>query len=437
MTITFIGHGYVGLVTASVFADLGNKVYVIGHTPKKIEDLKKGLIPFYEPGLSEMVKKNIERKRLIFTLDYKPSVSDSDIVFIAVGTPPQKTGDAELNSVFEVAKKIGENLKNGYTVVATKSTVPPGTNRRITQIIKESKSKASEFDIASVPEFLREGTAIEDTLKPDRIVIGTESNKARKLLIDLHKPLAGELSESFPNVLETNLETAELIKYASNSFLATKISFANAIAKLSELLDADGLTVLEGIGYDKRIGREFLYPGPGYGGSCLPKDVKALLSIASDHGYDFTLLDEVEGINQQAKRDIVRKVKRILGDIRDKKIAVLGLSFKPNTDDMRDAPSIDIIALLQKEGAVISAFDPQAMENAKKIFQNVTFCKDIYDAVRDTDALVLITDWNEFKEVELKKIKKLMRSPNIIDSRNIFDPKTARSLGFEYLGVGR
>ena len=437
MTITFIGHGYVGLVTASVFADLGNKVYVIGHTPKKIEDLKKGLIPFYEPGLSEMVKKNIERKRLIFTLDYKPSVSDSDIVFIAVGTPPQKTGDAELNSVFEVAKKIGENLKNGYTVVATKSTVPPGTNRRITQIIKESKSKASEFDIASVPEFLREGTAIEDTLKPDRIVIGTESNKARKLLIDLHKPLAGELSESFPNVLETNLETAELIKYASNSFLATKISFANAIAKLSELLDADGLTVLEGIGYDKRIGREFLYPGPGYGGSCLPKDVKALLSIASDHGYDFTLLDEVEGINQQAKRDIVRKVKRILGDIRDKKIAVLGLSFKPNTDDMRDAPSIDIIALLQKEGAVISAFDPQAMENAKKIFQNVTFCKDIYDAVKDTDALVLITEWNEFKEVELKKIKKLMRSPNIIDSRNIFDPKTARSLGFEYLGVGR
>src|SRR3990167_2969354 len=406
MTITFIGHGYVGLVTASVFADLGNKVYVIGHTPKKIEDLKKGLIPFYEPGLSEMVKKNIERKRLIFTLDYKPSVSDSDIVFIAVGTPPQKTGDAELNSVFEVAKKIGENLKNGYTVVATKSTVPPGTNRRITQIIKESKSKASEFDIASVPEFLREGTAIEDTLKPDRIVIGTESNKARKLLIDLHKPLAGELSESFPNVLETNLETAELIKYASNSFLATKISFANAIAKLSELLDADGLTVLEGIGYDKRIGREFLYPGPGYGGSCLPKYVKALLSIASDHGYDFTLLDEVEGINQQAKRDIVRKVKRILGDIRDKKIAVLGLSFKPNTDDMRDAPSIDIIALLQKEGAVISAFDPQAMENAKKIFQNVTFCKDIYDAVRDTDALVLITEWNEFKEVELKKIKK-------------------------------
>ena len=437
MTITFVGHGYVGLVTASVFADLGNKVYVIGHTPKKIEDLKKGLIPFYEPGLSEMVKKNIERKRLIFTLDYKPSVSDSDIVFIAVGTPPQKTGDAELNSVFEVAKKIGENLKNGYTVVATKSTVPPGTNRRITQIIKESKSKASEFDIASVPEFLREGTAIEDTLKPDRIVIGTESNKARKLLIDLHKPLAGELSESFPNVLETNLETAELIKYASNSFLATKISFANAIAKLSELLDADGLTVLEGIGYDKRIGREFLYPGPGYGGSCLPKDVKALLSIASDHGYDFTLLDEVEGINQQAKRDIVRKVKRILGDIRDKKIAVLGLSFKPNTDDMRDAPSIDIIALLQKEGANISAFDPQAMENAKKIFQNVTFCKDIYDAVKDTDALVLITEWNEFKEVELKKIKKLMRSPNIIDSRNIFDPKTARSLGFEYLGVGR
>ena len=437
MTITFIGHGYVGLVTAAVFADLGNTVYVIGHTPKKIEDLKNGVIPFYEPGLKELVKKNVEAKRLFFTLDYKPAVSESEAVFIAVGTPPQKTGDAELNTVFEVAKKLGENLKKGYTVVATKSTVPPGTNKRIFQIINESKSKEAEFDIVSVPEFLREGTAIQDTLKPDRIVIGSESEKARKVLINLHKPLTGELESPFPNIVNTNLETAELIKYASNSFLATKISFANAIAKLSEMLGADGLTVLEGIGYDKRIGKDFLYPGPGYGGSCLPKDVKALLSIANDHGYDFTLLDEVEGINQQAKRDIVRKARKILGDLRGKKIAVLGLSFKPNTDDMRDAPSIDIIALLKKEGAIISAFDPQAMENAKRIIGNINYCRDVYEAAENSDALIIITEWNEFREIDLERMKGVMENPNIIDSRNIYDPALLKKLGFQYVGVGR
>lgn len=429
MTITFIGHGYVGLVTATVFAEFGNTVYVIGHTPEKIEKLKKGIIPIFEPGLSEMVKKNVDAGRLLFTLDYSPSVSDSEIVFIAVGTPPQKTGDAELSTVFEVAEKLAKNLKN-YTVVATKSTVPVGTNKRIEKIINENKDKDAKFDIASVPEFLREGTAIEDTLKPDRIVIGTNSEKAKDLLVSLHKPINAPF-------IHTNLETAELIKYAANSFLATKISFANAIAKLSEAVNADGLRVLDGIGIDKRIGRHFLYPGAGYGGSCFPKDVKALISIASDHDYDFSLLDQVEEINKQAKRDIVRKARKVLDDMTGKKIAVLGLAFKPNTDDMRDAPSIDIIELLKQQGAKISAFDPQASENAKRLIDDIEFAEDIYGAIKDADLLIVLTDWNEFKEIDLEKVKTMMKSPNIIDGRNIYDPQEAKKLGFSYVGVGR
>jgi len=430
MKITFVGHGYVGLVTAAVFAKLGNTVYVIGHTPEKINKLKKGIVPFYEPGLEQMVKENLKAKRLIFTLDYSPSVKNSDVVFIAVGTPPQKTGDAELYGVFEVAEKIAKNL-NGYTVVATKSTVPVGTNKRLFQIIEENKSEKARFDIASVPEFLKEGTAIEDTLHPDRIVIGTENEKSRKILSELHAPFKSPL-------VQTNLETAELIKYASNSFLATKISFANAIAKLSELSGADASKVLEGIGHDTRIGRQFLYPGPGYGGSCLPKDVRALHSMAGDLGYDFSLLSEVEDINRFAKRDLVRKAKKILsGDLRGKTIGVLGLSFKANTDDMRESPAIDIIELLRREGALIKAYDPQAMENAKKVLDGIEFSKTWEDAVKSADALVILTDWDEFKEIDLLKIYKLMKSPNIVDGRNLYDPKKVKDMGFAYIGVGR
>ncbi len=429
MTITFIGHGYVGLVTAAVFADFGNTVYVIGHTPSKIERLKKGDILIYEPGLPEMVKRNIDAKRLLFTLEYSPAVADSDIIFITVGTPPQKTGDAELSSVFEVAQHIGENLKS-HSVVATKSTVPPGTNKRIQKRIEEVKPASATFEIASVPEFLREGTAIEDTLHPDRIIIGTESKTARGKLIELHKPIDALF-------VHTNLETAELIKYAANSFLATKISFANAIAKLSEAVGADGLRVLDGIGLDKRIGRQFLYPGVGYGGSCFPKDVRALISIAADHDYDFSLLDQVEEINRQAKRDIVRKARKVLVDMKGKKIAVFGLSFKPNTDDMRDAPSLDIIQLLKQEGAKINAYDPKAEENARKLIDGIDFASDMYHAVDGADLLIVVTDWNEFKEADLGKIKSLMKSPNIIDGRNIYDPEKAKKLGFSYIGVGR
>ncbi|MCL5114143.1 MAG: UDP-glucose/GDP-mannose dehydrogenase family protein [Patescibacteria group bacterium] len=429
MTITFIGHGYVGLVTASVFADLGNTVWVVGRDKKKIEDLKKGIPPFYEPGLEELVKRNIKAKRLLFTLDYKPAIPDSDVVFIAVGTPPNKTGDAELLGVFEVSENIGKNL-SGYTVVATKSTVPVGTNKRIKQLIDEVKPKGTEFDIASAPEFLKEGTAIQDTLSPDRIVIGSESKKAEKILVELHKPIDGQF-------VLTNLETAELIKYASNSFLATKISFANAIAKLSELVGADGLRVLEGMGFDRRIGKEFLSPGPGYGGSCFPKDVKALIAIAKNYDYSFGLLDEVEKINGQARRDIVRKTRKILTDLNKKTIGILGLSFKPNTDDIRDAQSADIIEMLKQDRANIKVFDPQAMENAKKTINGVQFCTDVYDVARGADALIIVTDWNEFKELNFTKIKKLMKNPVIIDGRNIYNPEKIKGLGFTYVGVGR
>lgn len=429
MTITFIGHGYVGLVTAAVFADFGNSVYVIGHTKEKIDNLKRGIIPIYEPGLEELVKKNVKAKRLIFTLDYNPSIPESDIIFIAVGTPTTKTGDADLSTVLEVAEKIGQNLK-GYSVVATKSTVPAGTNKKIKRILEDSKQQGVEVDYASVPEFLREGSAISDTTNPDRIVIGTQSQRAQEALIKLHEPIKA------PLVL-TNFETAELIKYAANAFLALKISYANAIAKLSEALGADALKVLEGIGMDKRIGNMFLSPGPGYGGSCFPKDVRALISIAKDNDYQFSLLEEVENINHQSRRDIVRKARKILGEIKGKKIGILGLSFKANTDDMRDAPALDIINLLQNDGAKISAFDPKSMETAATMLKNINYTKDAYQACEDADLLIILTEWNEFRELDFSKIKDKMKTPNIIDGRNLYEPDAMKAKGFNYMGVGR
>ncbi len=429
MTVTFIGHGYVGLVTAAVFADFGNTVYVIGHTQEKIDNLNKGIAPFYEPGLTELVKKNIKAKRLIFTLDYKPAIPDSDAVFIAVGTPTTKTGDANLKSVLSVAEKIAKNL-SGYTVVATKSTVPAGTNRKVSRIINENKPQGAEFDYASVPEFLREGSAISDTLHPDRVIVGTESERAKKLLTDLHKPVDAP-------IVSTDFDTAELIKYAANSFLALKISYANAIAKLSELVGADGLKVLEGIGMDKRIGDKFLAPGPGYGGSCFPKDVRALITIAKDYDYDFGLLNQTEQVNSQAKRDVVKKVRNALGDLRGKRIGVLGLAFKANTDDMRDAPAIDIVELLKNDGAVISAYDPEALETAAKVIPDITFAKSAKEALKDADAMLVLTEWNEFKDLELEEVKQWLTSPLIVDARNLYDPEKARALGFNYIGVGR
>lgn len=430
MTITFIGHGYVGLVSAAVFADLGNTVWVVGHTYAKIENLKKGILSIYEPGLEELVKRNIKAKRLLFTLDYKKAIPLSRIVFIAVGTPAKEDGQADLFSLFDVAKKIGQNL-DGYKVIATKSTVPIGTNKKIKKAIAFEKPKNATFDIASVPEFLREGQAISDTLHPDRIVVGTNSEKAKDLLVELHRPIDGK-------IVLTDIDTAEMIKYASNSFLATKISFANAIAKLSELTGADGLKVLEAVGLDKRVGSEFLAAGAGYGGSCFPKDVKALLAIAKDCGYDFGLLRQVELINLEAMLGIVQKAKKLLKDsLKNKTIGILGLSFKPNTDDMRDAPSIVVIDLLQKMGAGIKAYDPIAVNNAKKIFKNVDFYNDPYSVAKDSDLMIIMTEWNEFKELDLQKIKRFMKKPILLDGRNIYDPKILKDLGFTYVGVGR
>lgn len=437
MTITFIGHGYVGLVTAAVFADLGNEVYVIGHTPSKIENLKNGIIPIYEPGLDELVKRNLEAGRLKFSLEYDQAIRESEVVFIAVGTPPLASGDADLSVVFDVAKKVGENLGE-YAVIITKSTVPVGTSEKIREIIEKVKPEGSDFDYASVPEFLREGQAISDTFYPDRVVIGTDSKKAQDILVRLHKPIV-ENNKQHADLVLTSVPTAEMIKYASNAFLATKISFANAIAQLSEKVGSDGPAVLQAIGLDKRIGSSFLFAGAGYGGSCFPKDVKALIRIAEQSGYDFQLLKNVEEINDEAILGIARKAKKILGDPSSKTIAVFGLAFKPDTDDMRDAPSRVIVSELAKEGATIRVYDPIAMENAKSIFteESVTFSKNSYDAVSGADLVILVTEWNEFKELDMQKVKSLMRSANIIDGRNIYDPHKLKELGFTYIGVGR
>lgn len=431
MTIAFIGHGYVGLVTASVFADLGNTVWVVGRTREKIENLKKGVTPFFEPGLAELVKRNVEAGRLKFTMDYKDAVVPSDIIFICVGTPSKTNGEADLTNVFTAAENIAKALA-GYKVVVTKSTVPPGTNKKIGEILNKFKPQGASFAIASVPEFLREGSAIDDTLHPDRVVIGTTSDRAAQLLLELHKPINGK-------TVFCNLETAELIKYASNSLLSTKISFANAIALLSEKVGADAERVLEAVGLDKRLGRSFLYAGVGYGGSCFPKDVKALVSIARQYGYDFKLLRAVDEINKQTAQNFVEKIAHHFNNnLKHKRIAVLGLSFKPNTDDMREAPSIYIIHQLVKLGANIVAYDPVAMENAKRVLPaGISFARDAYTAAHGADAVAVVTEWNEFQQLDLVGLAKGMRTLVLFDGRNIYEPAKVKALGFAYYGVGR
>ena len=431
MTITFIGHGYVGLVTAAVFADLGNTVWVVGRTKEKIENLKKGKAPFYEPGLEELVKRNVVAGRLLFTLDYKEAVVASEIIFICVGTPPKEGGEADLTSVFAAAESIGKALV-GYKVIVTKSTVPPGTNKKVAEIIERGKPVGASFAIASVPEFLREGTAINDTLHPDRVVIGTTSQRAEDMLLELHKSIDGK-------TVLCNVETAELIKYASNSLLATKISFANAIAFLSETVGADAEKVLDGVGMDKRLGRSFLYSGVGYGGSCFPKDVKALIAIAREHDYNFSILKAVDEVNNDALIRFIEKITRHFhGNVKGKTFAVLGLSFKPDTDDMRDAPSVAIITALMKHGAHIRAYDPVAIENAKTVLPSgILYAKDAYAAVEGADAVVVVTEWNEFRQLDLVRLAKGLKERVIFDGRNVYEPSKVKSLGFVYYGVGR
>jgi len=430
MTVTFIGHGYVGLVTAAVFADLGNTVWVVGRTKEKIEKLNAGDPLIYEPGLDELLKRNLAAGRIRFTLDYREAVTPSSVVFIAVGTPSKENGEADLSSVFDAAEKIGKAL-SGYKVVVTKSTVPPGTGKKVAEILEKAHPAGSSFAIASCPEFLREGTGLSDTMHPDRVVIGTNSDRARDTLLELHKPIDGK-------TVLCNVETAELIKYASNSMLATKISFANAIAHLSEQVGADVERVLEGVGLDKRIGRSFLYPGVGYGGSCFPKDVKALIALSASHGYDFSLLRAVHEVNVETRKQFVKKISKHFGTLKGKKIAILGLAFKPDTDDMREAPSIDIIEALISDGASVVAYDPIAVKKAQmKLPKAVVYAKDPYEAVDGADAVAVITEWNEFRQLDLVRLARGMRNLVLFDGRNIYEPEKVRALGFMYYGVGR
>ena len=433
MTITIVGHGYVGLVTAAVFADLGNTVWVIGGDKNKIAKLKKGDPLFYEPGLSEMLQRNLNAGRLKFTLEYTEAIPSSSVVFIGVGTPPKEDGSADLSNVLTVVENIGKHINN-YIVVACKSTVPVGTNRRIKDIIlKKCKMHPSKFDVASCPEFLREGNALSDTLHPDRVVIGTENKKAQEVLLEFHEPIDGE------RVL-TTIESAEMIKYASNSLLATKISFANMIAFLCDKVGADVEQVLQGVGLDHRLGRSFLYPGVGYGGSCLPKDVNALIKTGEQYGESMDLLKEVEHINQQSRERLIGKVSVLLNEIKTKRtVAILGLAFKPDTDDLREAPSLKVIgSLLSKYPDIrIQVFDPIVKQDNHPLFKNVIYSNDPYKAATKADVLIILTEWNEFRKLNLEKVKKLMRGSEIIDGRNIYEPNAVKKLGFSYQGVGR
>lgn len=428
MTITFVGHGYVGLVTATVFADLGNTVYVVGHTPEKIERLKKGDPIIFEPGLEELLQKNIAAKRIHFTTEYDQAVGESDVVFIAVGTPPQTSGAADLSAVFTVAEQIGKHLKKGFTVISCKSTVTIGTNKKVAEILESVKPEGAEFAIASCPEFLSQGTALDNTLHPDRVVIGSDSKKATDVMVELHEGIDA------PKVL-TNLASAELIKYTANAILSTKISFANLIAFYSEKTGANVEEVLNAVGLDKRIGRVFMNPGVGYGGSCFPKDTKALIQIGKSLGIDTTLLEGVDSVNTEARENVLQK---ILDNAKGKKVAMLGLSFKPNTDDIREAPAVYLIKDLLQKGFSVTAYDPEGMPKTKAIFKDkITFADDPYSCVKGADILVIVTEWNEFKNIDLKKVKKLMKEPVIVDGRNIYQPEKVKELGFRYVGVGR
>lgn len=430
MTISIIGHGYVGLVTACVFADFGNDVSVIGHTKGKIDRLKKGDPIIYEPGLAELLRKNLNSKRIRFTLDYE-SVSKSDIVFITVGTPPKENGEADLTAVFEVARTIAKNLsdaKNHFTVVSCKSTVPVGTNKKVEVILEKHRPRNASFAVASCPEFLREGTGIYDTLNADRVVVGSESKRAVEILLKLHEPINGKK-------VVTDLASAELIKYVSNAMLATKISFSNLISFYCEKTGADVEAVLDSVGLDKRIGRIFMSPGVGYGGSCLPKDVMALIEIGKKLSIGSDFLSEVEKLNLLAKNNFLKK---IIFKSPGKNIAVWGLAFKPNTDDIRFAPSIFIIENLLKHGYKITVYDQEAMENIRKIFGNaLTYAAGPYHCLKKADCLIILTEWNEFRQIDLNRVKKLLKTPVVFDGRNVYDPEKMKKLGFVYYSIGR
>ncbi|MFW6172742.1 MAG: UDP-glucose dehydrogenase family protein [Elusimicrobiota bacterium] len=433
MKISIVGTGYVGLVTGTCFAELGHEVLCIDNNEEKINTLKDGGIPIYEPGLKELVTKNTKEKRLSFSTSIKQAVNENEMIFVAVNTPPLDDGSADLCYVEAVSKEIAENLTD-YRIIVSKSTVPVETGKWIKKTIQKYAPKDVEYDVASNPEFLREGRAVEDFLNPDRVVIGGESKKAEQKMRELYKPL-----EDKTEILVTNIESAELIKHASNSFLALKISYINAVANVCEKTNADIKEVAGGMGLDKRIGKHFLNAGVGFGGSCFPKDLSAFIKISEELGYDFSLLKEVKKINALQKDLILGKIKELVWNLRGKIVGVLGLAFKPDTDDMRNAPSIDIIKNLIEQGAQVKAYDPQAVHNAKKVLpEQVKYTENLYDAARDSDVLVILTGWREFKDMDLQRIKsELLDPPCIVDGRNIFEPKEMKKKGFNYLGVGR
>ncbi|MCL4475438.1 MAG: UDP-glucose/GDP-mannose dehydrogenase family protein [Nitrospirae bacterium] len=432
MHIGIIGTGYVGLVTGACFAEFGVFVTCVDKDEKKIRSLKKGIVPFYEPGLEDLVKRNIKQGRLKFTTKVGEAVDESLVIFVAVGTPPRGDGSADLKYIDEVAREVARHM-NGYKVIVTKSTVPVGTGKRVRQIIAENLKEQNNFDIVSNPEFLREGAAIEDFMRPNRVVIGASSQQAVAILKDLYKPLY--LIET-PFVI-TDIETAELIKYASNSFLATKISFINEMANLCEKVGADVNMVAKGMGLDQRIGSKFLHAGPGFGGSCFPKDTKALLKLAEENHAELSVIGAAISANEKQRSIMFDKIKGGMGELKGKVIAVLGLSFKPNTDDLRDAPSLYLIERLLKDKAKVRTYDPVAMDTAKSLFPGVTFCKDSYEAAKGADALVIVTEWNQFRNLDLEKIKGLLRQPFFFDLRNIYEPGKMKKIGFKYFCVGR
>ena len=435
MNITMIGAGYVGLVTGTCFAEFGHFVTCVDKLDEKIEQLNNGVVPIYEPGLDVLVKKNVSEGRLRFTADLAQAVPEAEAVFIAVGTPSSRRGDgyADLTYIYEAARDLAVHLR-GYTVVVDKSTVPVGTARQVERVIREANPQA-EFDVASNPEFLREGAAISDFMRPDRVVIGVESERAGKLLKEIYKPL---YLRDTP-IVNTTIETAELTKYAANAFLAVKISFINEIATVCEAVNANVVELAKAIGMDGRIGGKFLHPGPGYGGSCFPKDTLALMRIVQEHGENVRIVEAAVEVNAAQKARMVKKIREMLGGSEaGKTIAVLGLTFKPETDDMRDAPSATILPALLEKGARVRAHDPKGMEEAKAYLPAaIEYAENPYDAAAGADCVVLMTEWNQYRALDLQRLKSRMNAPVFIDLRNVYEPEAMKSAGFRYVGVGR
>lgn len=433
MQLTMIGTGYVGLVSGVCFSDFGHDVICVDKMADKIDALKRGEVPIYEPGLEDMMAKNVADGRLRFTLDLTDAVGSADAVFIAVGTPTRRgDGHADLTYVYAAAREIAHSLK-GYTVIVTKSTVPVGTNREVERVIREENPDA-DFDVSSNPEFLREGAAIEDFMRPDRVVVGVENKRARDVMARIYRPLA--LREA--PIVYTDLESAEMIKYAANAFLATKITFINEIANLCEKVGADIQSVAKGMGMDNRIGGKFLHAGPGYGGSCFPKDTKALARIGQEHASPIKIVETVIGINDDRKRQMTDKIMYLCGDkVKGKKIVILGVTFKPNTDDMRDSPSLTIVPALVGAGADVHVIDPQGRKEGEELLPSVTWQDDVYQTAMGADAIVVLTEWNAFRALDLQRLAGGMKTAKMADLRNIYDPVEAKEAGFDYISIGR